>query len=81
MKECNPERLGREDAARYRAIAARPNYIAQDRVDLGFAVKEVCRRMANPTVGDRERIQSLGRYLLGRPRVIAYFARSHSGVD
>ena len=38
-------------ASKYRALAARANYLAGDRTDLMYAVKEICRSMANPTVG------------------------------
>ena len=38
VKEGPP--LSREDAAKYRGIAARANYISKDRVDLGFAIKK-----------------------------------------
>ena len=33
-----------EDATRYRAITARANYLSQDRLDIKYAVKELCRR-------------------------------------
>ena len=38
--------LSSADATKYRALAARANYLAQDRVDIQFAVKEIARRMA-----------------------------------
>ena len=34
------EELGREEARSYRAIAARLNYLAPDRLDIGYAVKK-----------------------------------------
>ena len=34
----------------YRQLAARANYMAQDRLDIQFAVKELRRWMAMPTV-------------------------------
>ena len=43
------EELPPEDAARYRAIAARANYLAADRPDLMYAVKDLCRGMSKPT--------------------------------
>ena len=60
-------------ASGYRQIAARANYMAQDRADTQFAVKEVCRGMANPTVGHWRQLQRLGRYLRGRPRAVTKF--------
>ena len=63
------------DAARlYRGMAARANYLAQDRSDLQFAAKEVCRGMAQPTVAHLRRLKRLGRFLLKRPRVVWCFA-------
>ena len=38
-----------EETTRYRAITARANYLAADRPDLMYAVKELCRGMAKPT--------------------------------
>ena len=40
-KEPVTELLG-PDAAMYRAMTARANYLAQDRSDIQFAVKELC---------------------------------------
>ena len=44
--------LSEHDATRYRAMAARANYLAADRTDLMYAAKEICRGMAKPTEGD-----------------------------
>jgi len=33
----------------YRGMAATANYLGQDRVDVQFAAKELCRSMSNPT--------------------------------
>ena len=38
-------------AREYRGIAARANYLAADRADIQYAVKEICRGMATPTRG------------------------------
>ena len=38
-------------ATKYRALAARANYLAGDRTDIMYSVKEMCRSMASPTVG------------------------------
>ena len=58
----------------YRALVARANYMAQDRADIGFAVKELCRHMANPRKSDFDKLKRLGRYLINKSRVVAYFA-------
>ena len=61
------------DASSYQAIAARANYLALDRADIQFAVKEACRGMANPTRGDLIKLRRLGRYLISHPRSVTNF--------
>ena len=56
-------------ATKYRALAARASDLAGDRTDLMYAVKEICRSMANPTVGAWKEIKRLGRYLQGSARI------------
>ncbi len=46
-----------------RAIAARANYLAQNRPDIQFAAKEVSRLMSKPQAGDSKRARRLGGYL------------------
>ena len=62
-----------EPALKFRGIAARLNYLAQDRVDILFAAKEACRGMAAPTRGDVKRLRRLVRYLITHPRCVACF--------
>ena len=50
-EEKSDELLGQE-ATRFRAVAARSNYLAADRPDIQYAAKEVCRRMAKPVHSD-----------------------------
>ena len=57
----------------FRAVAARANYLAQDRPDISFAAKECCRRMSQPTKGDLEALRRLVRYLAGKRRVVYHF--------
>ena len=45
----NEEELVPEEATRYRGITARANYLAADRPDIMYSVKELCRGMARPT--------------------------------
>ena len=66
--------LSRDDATAYRALVASANYLAQDRSDRGFAVKELCRRLANPCQSVWERLKRLGRHLLDKTRVVSSFA-------
>ena len=58
------------EATRYRGIAARLNFLAQDRVDLQYACKEASRRMAKPQRSDWAILKRIGRYLVGCPRYI-----------
>ena len=69
----NGEPLLGKEASEYRALAARANYLAQDRSDIAFAAKECCRGMALPTRGDLRRLRRLARYLLAVPRVVWKF--------
>ena len=41
--------LSAEDATMFRAVSARANYLAQDRPDIAFACKELCRDFSCPT--------------------------------
>ena len=50
-EEASDELLGAE-ATRFRAVAARANYLAGDRPGIQYAAKELCRRMAKPRSGD-----------------------------
>ena len=54
-------------------MAARANFLASDRPDTAFAVKELCRGMSAPTTRDSEALKRLSRYLLGQPRLIIHF--------
>ena len=61
-EEQSPELVGTE-AARFRAVAARANYLAADRPDIQYAVKEICRKIAKPVHGDWQQLVRLVRYL------------------
>ena len=63
------ELLGREEARKYRGMTARGLYMSQDRSDVGYAVKELSRRMGEPREGDLEKMKRLARYLVGRERM------------
>ena len=66
--------LDTKEASRYRAIVARLNYLAQDRPDLQYAVKEACKRMSAPTAQDWPALRRIGRYLVGAPRAVQLMA-------
>ncbi len=65
--------LSDQDAKIFRGLAARLNYLAQDRPDLQFAAKEVSRRMARPSEKDWALLKHVGRYLVGAPRAVQKF--------
>ena len=67
--------LGQELALKFRALAARANYLSLDRPDIGCAAKECCRRMSAPTTQDWLALVRLVRYLVGQPRVVYHFPR------
>ena len=67
-------------ASLFRAITARANYIAQDRADVQYAVKELCRKMATPAAGDLKKLKRLGRYLIGKPRAVALYPWQATGA-
>ena len=62
--------LNSKEATLYRALSARCNYLAQDRVDVAFAAKELCREFAVPTRSSYARLKRLARYLVGTPRLV-----------
>ena len=72
-EEEDEQPLPGELASVYRAISARASYVSQDRSDIQYAVKELCRRMSAPTNGDLKKLKRLGRYLVGKPRAVALF--------
>ena len=57
----------------YRQLAARANYMTLDRSDTQFAVKEMCRGMAKPTLVNWRQLKRLARYLKGRARAVSRF--------
>ena len=62
-----------EDATLFRSVVARANFLALDRPDLMFSVKEASRSMACPRHSDWQRIKRIGRYLIAFPRVVQKF--------
>ena len=54
----------------FRRIAARANYLAADRPDIMYSVKEICRSMAKPSLKEWKQLKRLARYLIMHPRTI-----------
>ena len=67
------EPFNNEDTTAFRGLVARANYMAQDRAELQFPVKELCRSMSAPDNGAWSRLKRLVRYLVGRPRAVLLF--------
>jgi hypothetical protein len=63
------EKLDAGLSTEFRGVAARMNYYAVDAPNIQFSTKEVCRRMATPTVGAWSMAKRLGRYILGTHKV------------
>ena len=59
---------------------ATANFIAQDRPDVRFAVKELCREMARPTCASWRKLKKLARYLRGQPGVVLKIKLDVDGV-
>ena len=59
--------LNSKEATEFRGLAARVNYLSQDRPDIQYAAKEVCRDMSQPTVRGEAKLKRLARYLVGAP--------------
>jgi len=57
----------------YASLAARLNYLALDRPDIMYAVKELMRRMSQPTEGNWTGLKRAARFLLKVPRLVAEF--------
>ena len=62
------------EATRFRALAARANFLSLDRPDVQFAVKELCRDMAAPSTGSWQKLKRLARYLVRYPRLVWDFS-------
>ena len=63
----------KEEVTRYGSLAATGNFLALDRVDVQYAVKEIARKMSNPEAADWEKLKRLALYLKGRPRAVVEF--------
>ena len=62
----------------FRMLAARCNYLAQDRPDIQFAAKEVCRKMSSPDEDAWGKLKRLARYLAGESRVVYEYHRQQT---
>jgi hypothetical protein len=65
--------LPKAESTQFRAIAARANYLAADRSDIQYAVKEICKKMSNPVASDWRKLKRLAKYLVKHPRMVQRF--------
>ena len=72
--------LGPQESSKSRALVARANYLAQDRMDIQFATKELCREMAKPTERAWRGLKRLARYLKEHPRMVQAYRRQRQGA-
>ena len=61
--------LSKEEALKFRRIAALMNYVAQDRPDTQVAVSHLCTDMSKPTQQSWTMLKRIGRYLKKHQRV------------
>jgi hypothetical protein len=74
--------LSPERHTSFRALAARANYLSADRPDCQYAAKEICRWMSSPTELAMAALKRLGRYLVGKPRMVfRYCFQSADSID
>eukprot|EP00973_Karenia_brevis_P095138 12425852-Karenia_brevis.AAC.1 len=62
------ETLSPEQTTKYKSIVARANFLALDRPEIQFSVKECAKSMSKPTRHDWARLKRLGRFLKGHLR-------------
>jgi len=63
----------------YRSVVAKGNYLAADRPDIQFAVKECARGMSSPTEENWFHLKKLVRYLIGVPRIVTKYKWQQEG--
>ena len=59
----------------FRGSSARSNYLCADRIDMMYAGKEVCRGMSTPSRLGWKALKRIGRYLLGKLRLVYVYRR------
>ena len=67
------EELQGVEKKNYQKQAATANYLCLDRPDIGLSVKETMKNLSAPTRADMTTLKKVGKYLLGKPRMISHF--------
>ena len=80
-EERDDPKVDQERGRKYRGVAARANYLSQDRIDLQFAATEACRQMSGPRASGEARMKRIARYLLKYPALVWKFGRAESEED
>jgi hypothetical protein len=62
--------LSPQKTFQYRSLVMRAQYLSLDRRDIQFSSKELARKMQAPSERDWQALKKLGRFLLGRPRLV-----------
>ena len=70
LNSARAEPLDEQGTQRLRSLAACARYLAADRPDLQYIVKELCRDMTNPTSVSWDKLQQVGKFLASRPRLV-----------
>ena len=69
QSEGEEEEMSKDDAFRFRSLAARCNFLCMYRPDLQHAYEEICRRMSSPRSRDWMMLKKLGPYLVKHRRI------------
>ena len=77
--EVDEVELSESEATKFRGLAARVNFLAQDCPDLQFPAKEVCCHTSFPTFASWARLKPLARYSVTRKAVIPLYERQDEG--
>jgi hypothetical protein len=67
------DELDEQEMTRFRGLAATANFLAQDRPDIQYAAKEICRDMSRPTAASLRKLKRLSRFLVKYPRLVWRF--------
>ena len=81
IEDVEGDELWGPEVTEFRAMAARANYLAPDRLDIQFAAKEICRDMAKPRVASMAKLKRLARYLLRFRRGTIHFRAQPEADD
>jgi hypothetical protein len=75
MLEARSPALPKEQQSLYRSAVMRAAYLSQDRPDIGHAVKNLARRMVQPTEASLTDLKRLVRYLIRFPDIGQVFTK------